>query len=195
MDMGSPDRTVFLAAEQRRAGNRTVAGKVTLINVGAKTPLVGIRHGKSTLQCELGSDVSHEIVGDLTIGALVEIAGDAVLDGGDRLKRIVNVSMLRQLRQEPIRWTRLTCGNREFIFSRELVVNVTNTDGGWVFKSEEPSIVGFGLQRQEAHQAFRQDFATCWDVIASKENSRLTLDAIDLKTSLKSLVVDSRIIE
>jgi len=181
--------------EQRRTDCRTAAGKVTLIDIGADPPMVGIRHGLFTLFCALSPNVSREIVGDLTPGALVEITGEAVLDAKGKLRQIVNVSELRQLRQEPIRWTRLTCGNREFIFSRDLVVKVTNSDGGWVFETEEPSIVGFGLQRQEAHLAFRQDFATCWDVIASKEDDRLTLDAIDLKTALKSLVADSRIIE
>jgi len=114
------------------------------------------------------------------------------------LNREINASDATQHNQpheETIGLTKLTCGNKEFLFSRELVVKVTGGEEGWIFKSEAPEIVGFGLQRQDAHLAFRQDFATCWDVIACKDDDQLTLDAIDLKTSLKSLVTGSRIVE
>ena len=115
--------------------------------------------------------------------------------GLDRETDASNATQHNQPHEETIYLTKLTCGNKEFLFSRKLVVKVTGSDEGWIFKSEDPEIVGFGLQRQDAHLAFRQDFATCWDVIASKDDSLLTLDAIDLKVSLKSLVTDARIVE
>jgi len=106
-----------------------------------------------------------------------------------------NATQHNKPHEETIYLAKLACGNKDFLFSRELVIKVTGSEEGWIFKSEDPEIVGFGLQRQDALLAFRQDFATCWDVIASKDDSLLTLDAIDLKNSLKSLVTDSRVVE
>jgi len=174
---------------------RTITGKVTLIDKEANPPIVGVRSGSSALICELSPDVSTQIEGDLAIGTLIEITGEAFFTEKGKLHKILNASRYRQLGQEPIRWTRLTYEDREFILARELVIKVTGNEEGWVFESEELGIIGYGLHRQEAHLAFRQDFAACWDIIACEADDRLTQDAIDMKNLLKSFVLSSGNIE
>jgi hypothetical protein len=86
-------------------------------------------------------------------------------------------------------WTHLVEGNRDFIFNNELVVKITHDDEiGWVFESEELGLRGYGLERQEAHLEFCQDFSTSWDCLACEDDSDLTLDAIDSKRFLRALV-------
>jgi hypothetical protein len=77
----------------------------------------------------------------------------------------------------------------EFIFGHEIEIQVEGRGDVWVFKSDEIGIRGFGLSRQEALAALRQDFAACWDNIALEEDCNLTQDAIEMKNLLKSVVI------
>jgi hypothetical protein len=91
-------------------------------------------------------------------------------------------------------WSELTCGDRRFVFNRELRVRVTNEDGAWVFESDEPDLaelVGFDLQYSGAEASFRQTFVACWDVIAQEDDERLASDARRLKRALLSLAKET----
>jgi len=99
------------------------------------------------------------------------------------------------LQQGPMRWTRLVYENREFVFHDELVIDVTGSEQGWVFESKGLGLIGFATEQQEALQAFRQDFAACWDNIALADDSELAKDAIAFKRSLKAFVKECGTIE
>jgi len=89
---------------------------------------------------------------------------------------------------ETLKWGELTYLDRTFIFNRELVIRVLKEDGGWAFESDDPELMGFGHTRQEAELSFCFGFALNWDQIANEGDENLTLDAIELKRALLSLV-------
>jgi hypothetical protein len=88
----------------------------------------------------------------------------------------------------------LTCGDRRFVFNRELRVRVTNEDGAWLFESDEPDLaelVGFDVQYSAAETSFRQTFIACWDIIAQEDDEKLASDARRLKRALLSLAKEA----
>jgi len=89
---------------------------------------------------------------------------------------------------ETLKWSELTYLGRTFVFNRELVICVLKEDGGWAFESADPKLMGFGHTRPDAELSFCFGFALNWDQIACENDEKLTLDAIDLKRALLSLV-------
>jgi hypothetical protein len=89
---------------------------------------------------------------------------------------------------ETLRWTDLTYQDRTFVFNRELVIRVTQEEGGCSFNSDDPELFGFGHTRAEAELVFCLDFASCWDDLACEDDEKLTQDAIELKRALLALV-------
>ena len=92
------------------------------------------------------------------------------------------------LSSETLKWADLTYRDRTFVFSRELLIRVTQEEGGWAFDSDDPELFGFGHTRSEAEQSFCFDFSSCWSDIACEEDSKLAPDAVELKQTLLGLV-------
>jgi hypothetical protein len=84
--------------------------------------------------------------------------------------------------------TELTHWDRTFAFNRGLVVRVLDEGGGWAFESDNPELMGFGHTRDEAEASFCFGFALNWDQMACEDDERLTLDAIELKRAILTLV-------
>jgi hypothetical protein len=78
--------------------------------------------------------------------------------------------------QEELTWNELNYGGRTFLFNRDLRIRVTEKDGGWYFEADSPELVGFGDTRSDAEQAFRQDFAACWDYLAREREKDENMD-------------------
>jgi len=89
---------------------------------------------------------------------------------------------------ETLRWSELTYRDQTFVFNRELVVRVTQEDGGWSFESDDPELFGFGHTRSEAELVFCLDLALCWDEIACEADEKLSRGAMELKRALLALV-------
>jgi hypothetical protein len=210
LSIKTPHQSVVLSAEvadriksmeaqfsqPTNTSDRTVQGRVFAIDIHSSPPRVELNCGSYFLTCELTPDVvARQVLGNLAAGTLVEVTGKAALTKNNRARKITEASSLRQLEQEPMRWTRLVYENREFVFHDELIIDVTGNEHGWVFKSKDLGLMGFATERQEALLAFRQDFAACWDNIAKADDRELTKDAIALKRSLKAFVKECGIIE
>ena len=88
------------------------------------------------------------------------------------------------LADRQLSWSELVYGDRKFVFNKELVIRVTQEEGAWVFKSEQPKLVGFDLELDGAELAFRQTFVACWDNIAQEDDENLTQGAIQMKQTL-----------
>lgn len=172
----------------RKKDLRTVTGRVTRIATDAKPATVGIKVGGTNLICELLPEAVALVEGNLTTGTVVEVTGKALLTKRSKVRRIIEASLVRQLGQEPVHWTRITHEDREFELHLPLVIKVQWDGEGWVFESQELGIVGFGQLRREAIFAFGQDFASCWDNIALAGDDDLTEDALELKKALLVLV-------
>jgi hypothetical protein len=89
--------------------------------------------------------------------------------------------------QEELIWNELNHGGRTFLFNHSLSIRVTKEDGGWTFETDTPELIGFGDTRFEAEQAFRQDFAVCWDHLAQEDDGRMDIRARKLKLALLEL--------
>jgi hypothetical protein len=89
--------------------------------------------------------------------------------------------------QEELVWNELNHGDRTFLFNSALCIRVTKEDGGWSFETDAPELVGFGDTRDEAEQAFRQDFAACWDHLTREKDEGMDMRARKLKLALLEL--------
>ncbi|MDR2560640.1 MAG: hypothetical protein LBC63_02570 [Holophagales bacterium] len=90
---------------------------------------------------------------------------------------------------ETLTWPELTYKDRTFVFSRELVIRVTQEEGGCSFAADELGLLGFGHTRSEAEQSFCLDFAIQWDdLVCEEDEKKLSKDAIELKRALLGLV-------
>jgi len=83
---------------------------------------------------------------------------------------------------------RVAYGERTFHLSEPMQVHVDNHDGVWVHEYEPLGIIAAGDTRAESLDAFRMDFAACYDLIAQEEDGHLTLDARELKKRMLALV-------
>jgi hypothetical protein len=97
------------------------------------------------------------------------------------------------LSSETLRWPELTYKGRTFAFNRDLVIHVTQEEGGWSFAEDEIRLLGFGHTRAEAEFTFCLDFAAQWyDLACEEDDSKLTLGAIKVKRALLALVKSQR---
>jgi hypothetical protein len=97
------------------------------------------------------------------------------------------------LSSETLRWKELTYRGRTFEFSREVLIRVIEEEGGWVFESDDPELLGFGHTRAEVEYTFCLDFAIQWDDLACEEDdSKLSRGAREVKRGLLALVKAQR---
>jgi hypothetical protein len=96
------------------------------------------------------------------------------------------------LSSETLRWKELTYKGRTFVFNREMIIRVTQEEGGWSFAEDEIRLLGFGHTRAEAEFTFCLDFAAQWYDLACEEDERLTKGAIKVKRALLALVESQR---
>jgi hypothetical protein len=67
-------------------------------------------------------------------------------------------------------------------------ITVEVRDGLWIHECAPLGIVAYAPTRAESLNAFRLDFAVCWDSVAQESDENLTEDARDLKRALLDLV-------
>ncbi len=82
----------------------------------------------------------------------------------------------------------LTYGGRRLVFREPIPVEGEFSDGVWLYTYEALGISGYGTTLSEALEAFRMDFAACYDTIAQEDDRNLTGDAQHLKAALLQLV-------
>jgi hypothetical protein len=89
---------------------------------------------------------------------------------------------------EPLRWRHIVHGGRLFCLQSAIEIKVDLCDGVWTHEYKPLGILGYAESRAESLEAFRTDFAACWDSIAQEPDENLTGDAQELKRGLLALV-------
>jgi hypothetical protein len=116
---------------------------------------------------------------------LNDVGLTATLDAEEAPAAIISV--------ETLRWSGLTYKDRTFVFDRDLVIRVTQEEGGWSFAEDEFGLLGFGHTRGEAEQSFCMDFAIQWDdLVCEEDEKKLSKDAIEAKRALLAMVKAQR---
>jgi hypothetical protein len=173
---------------ERRSDTRTITGEVYLLDSHyGEHGRVGIKVKGHYIVCDLGPDARGQIR-DLSPGIIAEITGKADLTKTSKVRKITEAQYLRALGMEPLQWTRIVIGEKDFQLTRPLEVKVHFDNEGWTYEAKEFGIRGYGPLRRDAAHSFQEDFSSYWESIAQAPNETLTLDAQELKAALHSLV-------
>jgi hypothetical protein len=78
--------------------------------------------------------------------------------------------------------------SRSFQFRLPIPVLVSLQQDLHVYESVEYGILAYGYSESEALERFAEQFVATWDALAHEPDSRLTLDAQELRDSLQRLV-------
>lgn len=166
---------------------RTLTGKLYLIEVETGQRQLGLIVENRQVPCYYTPEYE-DLVRQLVPGSLVEVEGIATIGDEDRVARIEEILEARAVDIAPIHWSRLSYQNRRFMLKQSLHVDVQFRDGVWVHECEPLGILAYGQTRTESVEAFRQDFAACYDVIALEADENLTDDARELKVRINDMV-------
>jgi len=98
------------------------------------------------------------------------------------------VADARALGLAPLRWRHVTHGRRRSRLRSPIEIVVDFRDGLWIHEYAPLGVLAYGESRQESLEAFRTDFAACWDSLAQEDDASLTGDARELKRRLVQLV-------
>ena len=193
VDMGARVEAYIRHLEQvfsaeRKADIRTVTGEVFRSDSAAGVHgQIGITVKGHHLLCDLSEATKAQIC-DYSPGVMVEVTGKALLTKKGKVRRILEAQHLRALGMEPLPWTRVTYGERDFHLRQPLMVKVHFDEEGWTYKSEDLGIFGYGRTRKDAAASFQEDFAACWDNIALAPDEALSGEALELKRKMLAAV-------
>lgn len=79
-------------------------------------------------------------------------------------------------------------GSRFFRLRKPICVNERDENGIWVHECKPLRIYTFGESREESWRTFVEFFECNWDSIARQKDSKLTLDAQELKRTYLDIV-------
>ena len=88
----------------------------------------------------------------------------------------------------PLHWRHVVHGRRLFCLRSPIQISVGLRDGLSIHECASLGVIAYGASPAESLEAFRADFAACWDSIAQEDDANLTLDAQQLKRTLLALV-------
>ena len=88
--------------------------------------------------------------------------------------------------------TELHTADRVFKLCKPLVVQASMEDGCWVFSEPALGIVAADLSQAAAWAAFCEEFASIWDHVGKEKDRHLTIDARQLKRTIRNRVEDVR---
>lgn len=177
------------------AAIRKLTGILYLIEVQSGQLRVGLIVQNRHIECHYSPDYEN-VIRDLIPGSLVEVEGRATLnDRGDvaRIEQIMDITSVEPI--IPLRWTKVDYGNRRFILNEAIQIQQSFIDDVWVCDFSPLEILTYGPSRHEAVCSFREQFAADWDEIANEKDSKLTLDAQQLKKKFIELVKEVENIE
>ena len=166
---------------------RILTGKLFLIEVDTGERHIGLRVNNRDIRCYYPQEYE-DVIRDLIPGSLVEIEGRATLNDSGAVNKIEEILDARSVQLLPLYWTKIIYGNHQYKLRERVTINVDFRDGLWIHECESLGIMGYGPSRSESLNAFRMEFASCWDYVAQEDDANLTLDAQDLKKRLLALV-------
>lgn len=106
----------------------------------------------------------------------------------EKIINVLNYELFEEMDLRPYRTSEIEWLNRKFVLSREIACDVRKEDSIIVIEYEPLKILAYNFSREEVIKDFAEEFAFIWDNYAKEKDRNLTLDAISLKKSLKSLV-------
>jgi len=168
-------------------GVQTLTGLLYLIEVATAQRHLGLIVSNRHISCYYSPEYE-ESVRELIPGSLVEIEGRATLDEQGEVRQIDEILNVRPVQLVPLNWRKVIHGNRRFVLRQQIQIRVNYDDGLWVHEYEPLGIISYASSRSESLEAFREDFAACWDLIAQEDDENLTTDAKEFKEKLLSLV-------
>ncbi|MBM4083615.1 MAG: hypothetical protein FJ272_02400 [Planctomycetes bacterium] len=174
-------------AEIPDEAGRTLTGILYLIQVATGERQLGVIVSNRRIPCFYAPEYE-DVVRDLIPGSLVEVEGRATLDERGQVHRIEDVVDVRPVQLVPLYWSRIVYGNRRFHLREHIQIQVDFRDGLWIHEYAPLGILAYAETRAESLNAFRMDFAACWDFLAQEGDHGLTEDARVLKAKLLSLV-------
>lgn len=190
----SPDLRQYVArlaredvAELDQDTIRTVTGKLYLIEVATGQRHLGLMVNNRRIACYYSQEYE-DMVRDLIPGSLVEVEGVATLSERGRVEQIEEILDVCPVQLVPLLWRRVVHAERRFRLREAIEIKVDLRDDLWVNEYEPLGILAFGPSRAESLNAFRSDFAACWDCVAQESDENLTADARTLKRKLLDLV-------
>jgi len=168
---------------------RVLTGQLYRVEVATGERHIGLLHRHRKIRCFYGPSFE-DVIRDLIPGSIVEVEGRATLNAAGEVEEVEEVIDARTVEPKSLQWSRLSYSGRRFVLRRPIVVEVEFNDDAWTHRFEPLSILGFGETRGESSEAFRMDFAACWDAIAHERDEALTADARALKVGLRELVYE-----
>jgi hypothetical protein len=166
---------------------RTITGKLFRIEVSTGARQLGLLVNNRQVVCYYPASMEDSLR-ELIPGSLVEIEGRASFSADEQIDRIEEVFDARPLQLAPLFWKRIAVGDRLFFLNTPMNIDVDFRDGVWVHEFSPLGILAFAPTRKESLEAFRAEFASAWDFIASEPDDKLTSDAVRLKNALKRIV-------
>lgn len=166
---------------------RTLTGKLYLIEVATGQRQLGLIVNNRQIRCFYNQELE-DVVRELIPGSLVEVEGRATLDEFGQVQRIEEILDVVPIQLVPLYWSNLIYDNRRFHLNQPIQIYPVFHEGVWVHEYEPLRISAFGHLRHESLQAFKMEFAACWDQLAKEEDDNLTEDAQDLKKQLLAIV-------
>ena len=106
----------------------------------------------------------------------------------DKILNVINYELFEEMDLRPYRTKEIQWLNRKFILSKEIACDVRKEDSIIIIEYEPLKIRAYNFSREDSINDFAEEFAFIWDTYAKEKDKNLTLDAISLKKSLKSLV-------
>jgi hypothetical protein len=82
----------------------------------------------------------------------------------------------------------LSCSGRTFKFLRPACVVIDHDCGSWVHEYHSLRIFAHGETLEDSWRSFCEEFAACWDGLATMNDGELTEDAVEMKGVLTNLV-------
>ncbi|MDI9431107.1 MAG: hypothetical protein QM570_05245 [Planctomycetota bacterium] len=79
------------------------------------------------------------------------------------------------------------CSGRQFPLNKPIPVREAFAGGVWTYRFDPIDILAYGATREDAIEAFCEEFACCWDHIACEKDDNLTADALGLKHTMLNL--------
>ncbi len=166
---------------------RTLTGKLYLIEVATGQRQLGLIVNNRQIHCFYNQELE-DVIRELIPGSLVEVEGRATLDEFGQIQRIEEILDVVPIQLVPLYWSNLIYDNRRFHLNQPIQINPVFHEGVWVHEYEPLRISALGHLRHESLQAFKMEFAACWDQLAEEEDDNLTEDAQDLKKQLLAIV-------
>ncbi|HLG13921.1 MAG TPA: hypothetical protein VJH03_05245 [Blastocatellia bacterium] len=162
---------------------RTITGRLYLIEVETGQRHLGLFVNNRPIPCYYGPEFE-DIVRDLIPGSLVEVEGVVTVNDRGEIRQIEEMIDVEWVPLSPLYWSRVDYQGRRFHLRETMTIQVDFREGLWVYEYEPLRMLGYGTSRAEALNAFRSEFASCWDQIAQESDENLTLDAVELKAKL-----------